>query len=69
MEGNAKIIKLIARDEALHLTTTQHIINTLASGAEGEVLLKRLKKNVLTSLEKQHSKKKTGPNTSLKMAV
>lgn len=36
MEGNAKIIKLIARDEALHLTTTQHIINTLASGAEGE---------------------------------
>lgn len=37
MEGNAKIIKLIARDEALHLTTTQHIINTLASGAEGEV--------------------------------
>lgn len=35
MEGNAKIIKLIARDEALHLTTTQHIINTLASGAEG----------------------------------
>lgn len=23
-------------DEALHLTTTQHIINTLASGAEGE---------------------------------
>lgn len=35
MEGNAKIIKLISRDEALHLTTTQHIINTLASGAEG----------------------------------
>ncbi|CAL4319741.1 Ribonucleoside-diphosphate reductase 1 subunit beta [Buchnera aphidicola (Periphyllus testudinaceus)] len=27
MEGNAKIIKLIARDEALHLTGTQHIIN------------------------------------------
>ena len=36
MEGNAKIIKLISRDEALHLTTTQHIINTLASGAEGK---------------------------------
>ncbi|WP_343183666.1 class Ia ribonucleoside-diphosphate reductase subunit beta [Buchnera aphidicola] len=29
MEGNAKIIKLIARDEALHLTSTQHIINIL----------------------------------------
>jgi len=27
MEGNAKIMKLIARDEALHLTGTQHIIN------------------------------------------
>ncbi|CAL4042396.1 Ribonucleoside-diphosphate reductase 1 subunit beta [Buchnera aphidicola (Phyllaphis fagi)] len=29
MEGNAKIIRLIARDEALHLTGTQHIINIL----------------------------------------
>ena len=29
MEGNAKIIKLIARDEACHLTSTQHIINIL----------------------------------------
>lgn len=27
MEGNAKVIKLIARDEALHLSGTQHIIN------------------------------------------
>jgi len=27
MEGNAKIIRLIARDENLHLTSTQHIIN------------------------------------------
>lgn len=27
MEGNAKIIKLIARDEALHLSGTMHIIN------------------------------------------
>jgi ribonucleoside-diphosphate reductase beta chain len=32
MEGNAKIIKLIARDEALHLTGTQHMLNLLASG-------------------------------------
>jgi len=29
MEGNAKIIRLIARDEALHLNGTQHIINIL----------------------------------------
>lgn len=34
MEGNAKIIKLIARDEALHLTGTQHMINLLRSGAD-----------------------------------
>ena len=34
MEGNAKIIKLIARDEALHLTSTQHILNIMKSGAD-----------------------------------
>ena len=32
MEGNAQIIKLIARDEALHLTGTQHMINLLRNG-------------------------------------
>jgi ribonucleoside-diphosphate reductase beta chain len=32
MEGNAKIIRLIARDEALHLTGTQHILNIMRSG-------------------------------------
>ncbi|QEY58766.1 ribonucleotide-diphosphate reductase subunit beta [Pseudomonas sp. C27(2019)] len=32
MEGNAKIIRLIARDEALHLTGTQHIINIMQDG-------------------------------------
>lgn len=36
MEGNAKIIKFISRDEALHLVSTQHMINILASGQEGE---------------------------------
>ena len=34
MEGNAKIIKLIARDEALHLTGTQHMLNILRSGED-----------------------------------
>ena len=29
MEGNAKIIKLIARDENLHLASTQHMLKTL----------------------------------------
>ena len=32
MEGNAKIIKMIARDEALHLTGTQHMLNILREG-------------------------------------
>ena len=35
MEGNAKIIRLIARDEALHLVSTQNILNIFASGQEG----------------------------------
>jgi ribonucleoside-diphosphate reductase beta chain len=34
LEGNAKIIKLIARDEALHLTGTQHILNNWISGRD-----------------------------------
>ncbi|HIF9108090.1 TPA: class Ia ribonucleoside-diphosphate reductase subunit beta [Photobacterium damselae] len=36
MEGNAKIIKLIARDEALHLTGTQHMLNILRSGKDDD---------------------------------
>lgn len=34
MEGNAKIIRLIARDESLHLTSTQHMINLIHSGSD-----------------------------------
>lgn len=34
MEGNAKIIRLIARDEALHLTGTQHMLNLMAKGQD-----------------------------------
>ncbi len=34
LEGNAKIIKMIARDEALHLTGTQHILNIWKSGGD-----------------------------------
>ncbi len=34
MEGNAKIIKLIARDEALHLTGTQHMLNLMSAGID-----------------------------------
>ncbi|WP_305855980.1 class Ia ribonucleoside-diphosphate reductase subunit beta [Balneatrix alpica] len=34
MEGNAKIIKFIARDEALHLSGTQQMLNIMASGGD-----------------------------------
>lgn len=34
MEGNAKVIKLIARDEALHLTSTQHMMQIFAQGKD-----------------------------------
>ena len=34
MEGNAKIIKLIARDEQLHLSSTQHMINLIRTGKD-----------------------------------
>lgn len=34
MEGNAKIIKLIARDEALHLTGTQHMLKLMNNGQD-----------------------------------
>ncbi|QSX28458.1 class Ia ribonucleoside-diphosphate reductase subunit beta [Shewanella cyperi] len=34
MEGNAKIIRLIARDEALHLNSTQHILNLMQGGKD-----------------------------------
>ncbi|WP_321276984.1 class Ia ribonucleoside-diphosphate reductase subunit beta [Thiomicrorhabdus indica] len=34
MEGNAKVIKLIARDEALHLSGTQNMMNLMADGKD-----------------------------------
>jgi ribonucleoside-diphosphate reductase beta chain len=34
MEGNAKIIRLIARDEALHLNSTQHILALMQGGKD-----------------------------------
>jgi ribonucleoside-diphosphate reductase beta chain len=34
MEGNSKIIRLIARDENIHLTSTQHILNLWVKGKD-----------------------------------
>lgn len=44
MKGNADIIALIARDEALHLSGTQYIINEFQNGSEGS-LLKQITKD------------------------
>jgi ribonucleoside-diphosphate reductase beta chain len=40
MEGNAKIIKMIARDEALHLTGTQHMLNLMRKGKDDPEMAK-----------------------------
>lgn len=37
MEGNAKIIKLIARDEALHKQGTQQMLGRIRTGSEGKL--------------------------------
>ena len=34
MEGNAKIIKMIARDEAIHMISTQNMLNLMALGKD-----------------------------------
>ena len=48
MEGNMKIIKLIARDEQLHLKGTQYIIRQIQNGGEGLLFAE-----VAKSLEKE----------------
>ena len=71
MEGNAKIIKLIARDEALHLTSTQHMLNLMAPVP---TILKWRKSpsscrtNVSNSSKKRRSRKKNGRPICLKTA-
>ena len=40
MEGNAKIMKFIARDEQLHLKGTQYIIRQLQLGTDGDEWVK-----------------------------
>ncbi|WP_190600842.1 class Ia ribonucleoside-diphosphate reductase subunit beta [Candidatus Vesicomyidisocius sp. SY067_SCS001] len=51
MEGNAKIIRMIARDEALHLTGTQHILNLMSGGKDDpdmKKIAKECEKEVIT---------------------
>ncbi|MCL6416786.1 ribonucleotide-diphosphate reductase subunit beta [Aestuariirhabdus sp. Z084] len=45
MEGNAKIIKLIARDEALHTSAGQHVINNWRTGKDDPEMAEILRDN------------------------
>ena len=45
MEGSAKIISLIARDENLHLATSQNIINNYRNKENDKEMLKIIKEN------------------------
>lgn len=51
MEGNAKIISLIARDENLHLAITQNILKKWASG-EDDPEMKKIYESNLDTIEK-----------------
>ena len=45
MEGSAKIISLIARDESQHLAITQHIIKNYQNKENDKEMLKVIKEN------------------------
>ena len=64
MEGNAKIIRLIARDEALHLTPS--MLNLLRSGAddpEMAEIAEECKQGATTCSCWPHSRRKSGQTT------
>lgn len=46
LEGCGKIMKLIARDESVHLTSTQHMINIILSGKDGDPELTEIAHNL-----------------------
>lgn len=48
MEGNAKIISLIARDEALHLAVTQNILKKWSNGEDDPEMVDIYKQNLPT---------------------
>ena len=60
MEGSAKIISLIARDESQHLVLTQKILNKWAAGDDPEMLqiIEEEKENVSSMFERAVSEEK-----------
>lgn len=70
MEGNAKIIKLIARDEALHLSGTQHMINLLRNGQDDFAFLQiaeEAKQECFDLFKEAAEQEKSGRSTCSKM--
>ena len=68
MEGSAKIISLIARDENLHLATSQNIINNYRNKENDKEMLKIIKENeeeVYKMYDDLFNKKKIGQNICL----
>lgn len=61
MEGNAKIVKMIARDEALHLNGTQHIIKLLPTDDPDFIqIIENCKPQVYDIFNKPMNKKNNG---------
>lgn len=72
MEGNAKIIKMIARDEALHLNGTQHMINLMRNGKDDPEMVQiaeECKLQAVGIFYKAVEQEKNGQNTYSKMAL
>jgi ribonucleoside-diphosphate reductase beta chain len=51
MEGNAKVIKLIARDEALHLSGTQNMITLMTEGKDDPEMAQIAKEQLQTTYD------------------
>ena len=70
MEGNAKIIKMIARDEALHLTGTQHMLNLMRSGSDDPTWRdrRRVRAGLLRAVQGSGLQERGGPSTCSRTA-
>lgn len=72
MEGNAKLVRLISRDESLHMVGTQHMLNIMGAGqddTEMQEITEECKQEVtdMFVIAAEQEKKKIGPNIYLKM--
>ena len=71
MEGSAKIISLISRDENQHVVVTQQILNKWNEGDDPEMKLiaEQERDNTIRMFKKTVDEEKHGQNISSKMVV